>query len=236
LIYYTLGEERWKEAAAWPIPGTTQERLWFNARGTLTRRRATRPGRDRYQVDFDLTTGTDNRWATQLGGQDVVYPERSAADARMLTYTTPALDRDLEVTGQAVVTLTVVSSATDGNFFVYLEDVGPDGKSTYVTEGMLRAIHRKVSTAVPPYRTTYPYHTFGQADATPLRPGEPATLTFQLLPTSVLFRAGHRIRLAIAGADKDTFIRVPAAGDVAIAVQHGGPRGSFIDLPVVPRP
>ncbi|MGE0442135.1 MAG: CocE/NonD family hydrolase [Gemmatimonadales bacterium] len=236
LIYYTLGEERWKEAAAWPIPGTTQERLWFNAGGTLTRRRAPRPGRDRYQVDFDLTTGTDNRWATQLGGQDVVYPERSAADARMLTYTTPALDRDLEVTGQAVVTLTVVSSATDGNFFVYLEDVGPDGKSTYVTEGMLRAIHRKVSTAVPPYRTTYPYHTFGQADATPLRPGEPATLTFQLLPTSVLFRAGHRIRLAIAGADKDTFIRVPAAGDVAIAVQHGGPRGSFIDLPVVPRP
>ncbi len=151
----------------------------------------------------------------------------------MLTYTSPPLDRDLEVTGHAVVTLSVTSTATDGNFFVYLEDVAPEGTSTYVTEGMLRALHRKLSTAKPAYRTLYPFRSYQRRDGQPLVPGRPATLTFQLIPTSVLFKAGHRIRIAVAGADKETFQRLPSSGDVTIGVQRGA---SFIDLPVVPRP
>ena len=160
----------------------------------------------------------------------MIYDERSAMDRRLLTYTTTPLDRDIEVTGQGVVTLRVASTATDGNFFVYLEDVAPDGKVTYVTEGLLRALHRKLSTDAAPYRTTYPYRSYHRKDGAPLVPGETATLTFQLLPTSILFKTGHRIRIAIAGADKDTFMRLPAQGDVTITVERGG---SFIDLPEV---
>jgi len=115
--------------------------------------------------------------------------------------------------------------------------VAPDGRVTYVTEGMLRGLMRKVSTATPPYRINYPYHSFLKADGQPLVPGKVATLQFQLLPTSVLFRKGHRIRLALAGADKDTFLRIPAQGEVTWTVHRGGNAlASFIDLPVVPRP
>jgi hypothetical protein len=128
----------------------------------------------------------------------------------------------------------VASTATDGNFFVYLEDVMPDGKVIYVTEGMLRALHRKLSSTPGPYKTTYPYRTFMKKDGAPLVPGQDATLTFQLIPTSVLFKHGHRIRISIAGADKDTFLRNPAQGDVTITVHRGG--ASFIELPTVPRP
>ena len=140
---------------------------------------------------------------------------------------------DLEVTGQGVITLQAASTATDGNFIVYLEDVAPDGKVTYVTEGLLRALHRKLSTEPAPYKTTDPYRSYNRKDGMPLVPGEAATLTFQLLPTSVLFKAGHRIRVAIAGADKDTFLRLPAQGDVTITVSRGGSEPSFVDLPVV---
>ncbi len=235
LIYYTLGEDRWKKTSVWPVPGTAPQRFYLGANGQLDRTRPSSQADDRYQVDFDVTTGTKNRWYTQLGGFDVVYDERSAQDRRMLAYTSAPLSQDLEVTGQVVVTLEVTSTATDGNFFVYLEDVSPEGTSTYVTEGMLRALHRKLSTETPPYRTTYPYRSYQRKDGQRLVPGQPATLTFQLIPTSVLFKAGHRIRVAIAGADKDTFQRLPAEGDVTITVSRGGPTGSFIELPVVPR-
>ena len=40
------------------------------------------------------------------------------------------------------------------------------------TEGMLRAIHRKVSTDTPPYKQFVPYHSFKRKDAMPLIPNE----------------------------------------------------------------
>jgi len=236
LIYYTLVEDQWKKTSVWPVAGTAMRRLYLAEGNALS---ASAPnassGKDTYKVDFEVTTGKRNRWYTQLGGADVVYDERSAQDKRLLTYTGAPLERDLEVTGQAIVTLRVASTATDGNFIVYLEDVAPDGKVTYVTEGMLRALHRKVSTETPPYKILYPYHSFLKKDGAPLVPHQPATLTFQMLPTSILLRAGHRIRIAIAGADKDTFLRTPKEGDVTITVSRSKQEPSFIELPVVPR-
>ena len=235
IIYYTMVEDRWKKTTVWPIAGTRHERLYLDAGGALSRQAPARAASDRYDVDFDVTTGVRNRWYTQMGGGDVVYEERSAIDRRLLTYTSAPLERDTEVTGHPLVTLRVSSTHRDGNFIVYLEDLAPDGRVTYVTEGHLRALHRRLSADPPPYRTPYPYRSFARKDAAALVPGHPATLTFPLLPTSVLFRRGHRIRISIAGADKDSFARLPAAseGAVAITVVRGGDEPSFVDLPVV---
>ncbi len=237
LYYFTMGEDRWKRTTVWPLPGTRSERLYLAAGNALTKTAPTVAGRDTYTVDFNASAGPANRWATQAGGPPIDYGDRAEADRRLLVYTGAPLAEDLEVTGQAVITLRVTSTHTDGNFFVYLEDVAPDGRVTYLTEGELRALDRRLSHATPPYKTTYPYRTYSRGDAELLVPGEPATLTFQLMPTSVLLRANHRLRVAIAGADKGTFLRVPAMaqGDVTIAVLRGGPDGSFIELPVIPR-
>jgi hypothetical protein len=105
---------------------------------------------------------------------------------------------------------------------------------TYVTEGQLRGIHRKVSSD-PPYRVVYPYHSLRKADAAPLVPGEMTTLTFGLIPTSVVFKRGHRIRVALAGSDKDTFARVPKNQTPVWTVSRSRTSASFIELPVVPR-
>lgn len=236
LFYYTLGEEAWKVTGVWPPVGQTTMCWFLAARGRLS---ADAPsdssGSDVYEVDFDATSGLTNRWHTQDGVTKVIYPDRSEADRRLLTYTGPALDEDLEITGYPVVTLYVTSTASDGAFYVYLENVDPDGRVTYLTEGHLRALHRRISDRQPPLKLFVPHHSFLRQDAMPLVPGEVAELRFGLLPVSALVRKGHRLRIAIAGHDKDTFARIPQQGAPTIAVQRTALHSSRIDLPILPR-
>jgi putative CocE/NonD family hydrolase len=235
LVYKTIGEERWKQTSQWPLPQTEMTTWYFDADGELSAEAPDASGSDEYRVDYGHTTGTRNRWATNNGAGDVVYPDRAEADAALLTYTSAPLDEDLEVTGHPVVTLFMSSSHDDGAVFAYLEDVGPDGTVTYVGEGQLRLLHRKVSTEEPPFVTAAPYHSYKESDAMPMVPGEATEVTFGLHPTSVLFRRGHRIRIAIAGADADTFARIPEEGDPTWMVGRGGTGASRVSLPVIPR-
>ena len=153
-------------------------------------------------------------------------------DARMLTYTSAPAPRNLQITGSPVVSLYVSSTESDGAFLVYLEDVSPDGKSTYITEGGLRAIDRKISTN-PDVPQLTPYHSFAMADAMPLAPGQLAHLSFELLPTSVLIRKGHRIRVAIAGADRDNLERIPADGTPTMTIARDRVHSSYISIPFI---
>src|SRR5205814_9180354 len=134
-----------------------------------------------------------------------------------------------------LVDLLITSTDTDGAFFVYLEDVDDQGVVNYLTEGGLRAIHRKLSSDQPPLKILVPYHSFLKNDAMPLVPGQLAELKFGLQPTSVLIRKGHRLRIAIAGADKDSFARIPSAGTPTITVARNRQHGSWIELPIIER-
>ena len=72
-------------------------------------------------------------------------------------------------------------------------------------------------------------------DAMPLKPGEIAELRFGLQPISVLVKKGRQLRVAIAGHDKDTFIRLPTEGTPAISVQRNSRGLSRIELPIIKR-
>lgn len=236
LRYYTLGEEVWRETDTFPLPGTRHEAWYFQPQGGLAPQR---PGdadaSDSYTVDFSATTGTTNRWHTQFA-RPVAYSDRAAADERLLTYTSAPLPHDMEVTGCPTLTLYVASSHDDGAFFVYLEDVDPQGVVRYITEGQLRGIHRRLSSAPLPYVTSMPPRSYRRADAAPLPPGQVVELVIGLQPTSALLRRGHRLRVALAGADKDSFARIPAAGTPRWQVMRSAQQASAISLPVVPRP
>lgn len=235
LFYFTVGEERWKETDRWPVAGTTMTSWYFNENNSLSTKQPTaNSGEDRYTINFDATTGAKNRWHTQVGG-DVIYPDRAEEDKKLLTYTTASLEADMEITGHPIVSLFITSTHTDGAFFAYLEDIDENGKVTYLTEGELRALHRRVSNEQSPTKLPIPYHTFLKKDALPLKPGEVAELRFALQPISVLIKKGHRLRVAIAGHDKDTFIRIPAEGTPAIAMQRNTRALSRIELPIVKR-
>ncbi len=233
LYYYTMGAEEWGSTTVWPIQGTTAEPWYLDAGSVLSPAMPTAAsGGDLYTVDFTATTGEATRWHTALTGP-VEYAERSVEDRKLLTYTSAPLDQDLQITGYPVVTLYVSSTHTDGAFFVYLEYIDESDRVKYVTEGQLRALHRKVSDETPPYELLIPHHSFEESDGEPMVPGEVTEMTFGLLPTSILLRAGYRLRVAIAGADDGLFARIPATGDPVITVERNAVYASKIELPVV---
>jgi putative CocE/NonD family hydrolase len=232
--YYTMVEGRWKAAQSWPPPAKTV-RYYLAQNGALTDERPdTREASDRYVVDYTHGTGDRSRWNSLMGFR-VDYPDRAKADEKLLVYESAPLTRDVEVTGHPVVTLYVRSTANDGVFIVYLEDVDEKGRVTYVTEGLLRGLHRKLSHQPPPYAMVVPYRTFERADGRPLVPGEVAELMFDLLPTSYLFKRGHSIRVALAGADRDHFALIPSEEPPTWKVLRDAAHPSHVALPVAPR-
>jgi putative CocE/NonD family hydrolase len=233
--YFTMGEEAWKTCAKWP-PEARMTPLFLAGGGRLTPVEPTAPiggipERDTYRVDYTATTGHLSRWKSGIG-MPIDYSDRKRQDEKLLAYDTAPLERDTEVTGHPVVTLHLAADATDAHVFVYLEEVTPSGEVRYVTEGCLRALHRKLSSAVPPHAMVTPYRTFLAADAMPLVPGEVAELIFDLLPTSYLFRRGCSIRLAIAGADHD-HVRAPREAPSTFHLHRDAVHPSHLALPIV---
>jgi putative CocE/NonD family hydrolase len=232
--YYTLGSGRWNVTDEWPPAGFTPRKWYFDADSNLSAGLPqNREGADSYTIDYEATTGRRNRWFTNGGAGDVVYLDRAEEDKKLLTYTSPPMEQGVEITGHPIVTLYVASTHEDGAFFVYLEDVSPDGRVTYITEGQLRGVVRKITDEKPLYTKFGPHRTERRADAMPLIPGEIAELKFDLWATSVLIKKGHRIRVAIAGADKDSFLRYPRDGGVPIInVSRNSEYPSHIVLPI----
>jgi putative CocE/NonD family hydrolase len=234
--YYVLGAEQWRTAQIWPVPSIPW-RLQLGGGRTLQEQRdsSVSEASDRYDVDFTAGTGRDTRWNTLMGrGLRTPYTDRARRDSALLVYETAPLAEGREVTGHPAVDLHLRSNSTDGAVFVYLEDVAPDGRVTMVTEGQLRLLHRRASSEPSPYWIPGPYRTFKKKDAEPMTPGEAIHFTMELLPTSWCFGAGHRVRVAIAGADRDHFARIPAdtSMKVSLEILRGAKSPSAISLPV----
>lgn len=230
--YFTIGEEAWKTSPTWPPPTAVDQQWFLSTNGRLQPNAAKGSGVDEYRVDQNLGSGRRSRWDSLLGLLPPVgYGHRAALGRRMLVYRSLPLTAPLEVTGHPMVRLFLTSDTRDAHVFVYLEDEQPDGHVEYVTEGQLRAMHRKLTDDEPPYPPTGCHRSFTRAHLEPLEPGETALLTFDLLPTSWRFARGHRIRLAIAGADRDHF--EPLAETPTLALRHGAAHPSAVTFPVI---
>jgi uncharacterized protein len=227
---FAMRAEEWRAAPSWP-PVEAKRRFFLGARSTLADERAA-PGHDSYRVDFSRGTGTHTRYE-RLAAIDTrdYYTDWHGRDDAMLCYTSPPLDQDASVSGHPVITLFLSSDQPDAAIHVYLEEVEADGTCRYVTEGMLRALHRKEMPCPSHHRTTWPFRNYARADAAPLVPRKPALLRFALLPTSWVFRRGSRLRVALAGADIDHFGQVPHGRPPRLAVHRGGDTASMIELP-----
>ena len=228
--YFTMHDEAWRAASSWPPIAET--RTFFLADGHALAAHAPSPGADLHHVDLAAGTGTNTRHE-RLAAVDTreYYPDWQGRDERMLRYTSPPLARDVEVSGHPVVTLWVECSEGDAAVFAYLSEVEADGRVRYVTEGVLRALHRKEAPCPPRERRTWPYHAFTRADAAPMPKGRAECLRFGLLPTSWLFKAGSRLRLAIAGADADHYVQVPHGRPPRLRILRGGGSASMLELP-----
>lgn len=231
--YYNFGEETFKESDSWPPSGQQRVKYFLDNNGTLSTSTPTRSeGSDQYVVNFEVTTGKNNRWSTQMGQPVLNLHNRNPVDSLMLTYTTEPLTQDLQITGTPFVSLSISSTHEEGALFVYLEEVDERGRSRYITEGGLLLQHRKLSQH--DMFEDVPYHSFYESDASPMPIDQIEEISFKLWPTSILVQKGHAIRVAVAGADKDTFDRVPAQGTPTFSIYRNKTNLSFIDLPVIP--
>ena len=124
-----------------------------------------------------------------------------------LTFLTPPLEAETEITGPIAARLWVSSSTADADLFLVLRVFAPDLREvtfigaidphTPIAQGWLRASHRKLDPGLSlPYR---PYHSHDEAQ--PLVPGEPVALDVEIWPTSIVVPAGHRIGLSVRGRD-----------------------------------
>ncbi|MEX2715773.1 MAG: CocE/NonD family hydrolase [Candidatus Sigynarchaeota archaeon] len=233
IYYYTLVEEKWKKTRTWP-PDNCEMQTWYFSKD---RQLVTAPpdddsGEDEYAVDFSATTGKYNRWGSGMGYR-IMYPNRAKQDKKLLTYTSQPLAQDMEITGNAIVTIHLSSTHDDGIVIAYLEDVAENGRVTYITEGLLRLIHRKLAKGDLPYKSLVQCHTYLRKDGIPMTRGEITEITFGMLATSVLVRKGHCIRIAIAGADKDSFARIPETGEPKLVISRNTSHPSSVQLPVI---
>ena len=92
----------------------------------------------------------------------------------------------------------------DTDWIVKVAEVTPDGTSTLITSGFLRASHRELDAS----RTTttdvglldpFPLHT--EESLSPPTPGEVLGYDIEVWPTGKRFRAGNQLRIALYSAD-----------------------------------
>ena len=124
-----------------------------------------------------------------------------------VTFVTPPMKTETEITGPVAAKLFVSSSTTDTDLFLVLRVFSADMKEivfqgaidphTPIAQGWLRASHRKLDAKLStPYR---PYHTHDEKQ--PLTPGTPVELDIELWPTSIAVPAGYRVALTVRGKD-----------------------------------
>jgi uncharacterized protein len=142
-------------------------------------------------------------------------PEQPKAEAALpyqttgdgLTFLTPPMTQELEITGPVAAKLFVSSDTTDADLFLVLRVFDPAGKEvifigsndprTPVGLGWLRASHRKLDAKrTLPYR---PWHTHDEE--WPLTPNEPVELDIEIWPTCIVVPPGYCVGLTVRGKD-----------------------------------
>jgi len=124
-----------------------------------------------------------------------------------VTFLTPPLEKETEITGPSAAKLFVSSETEDADLFLVLRVFTPDMKevvfkgaldpNTPIGGGWLRASHRKLD---PELTKEYrPYHTHDEKQ--PLKPGEIYELDVEIWPTCLVVPAGYRIGLSVRGRD-----------------------------------
>jgi len=127
----------------------------------------------------------------------------------------------------------VRTDQTDGLVIAYLEDVAPDGRVTYLTEGELRLLHRKTE-GRPCDPAPGTKRSFARPDGAPVEPGALMTIELPFLETAALIRSGHRLRLSLAGADQANFPTLTGDKLAHWSLAYGGDTGSKLTLPFKP--
>ncbi len=181
--YFLPGTDEWRTAESWPPAQAAHRELALRADGTLAHDEGTPGGRDFMVLGSGLS---------RVKPSPIDPPS-------MLTWDSAPLGEDLDVVGEFELRLVAAATAIDVAWMATLQDVGPDGDAIDVTAGWLRGSLREVDEAAS--RPGAPALPCRNPQAIPL--GEEVVYRIPLVPNARRFKAGHRIRLVLAGDDQD---------------------------------
>jgi putative CocE/NonD family hydrolase len=198
VLIYVMGDNKWRYEKEWPLARAKYTNYYFHSQksdtidslndGSLSARlpgEAPRMDSFRYDPNDPIPT---------LGGHTIFWPngpcDHRTVDVRSLTYTSEVLTEDLEVTGPVKCVLYGMSTAVDTDWCVRLSDVYPDGRSINIIDGILRARYR---------------NSFTKPEL--MEPGRIYKFEIDLWATSNVFKAGHRLRVAVQSSNFPQYTR-----------------------------
>jgi predicted acyl esterase len=196
---WVAGENRWRQADAWPLRETQWTPLYLHGWGRLRSQPFTPGARDGLpEPDAFLQ-----------------MPPTQTDEIQRLRYLTEPLAEDMLVIGPMSLTLHAAIDAEDSNWIVILKDVGPDNSvrsaregemqlpmnlpEREITRGWLKASCR----ALDPERSRpgKPWHRLTREARQPVIPGEVNEYVIELMASANMFRRGHRICVEITSLD-----------------------------------
>ena len=235
---FVMGANEWRDEDSWPLPRAKAVKYFLHSAkaanglhgdGALSNEAPVGESADQFVYDpanpVPTTGGPLCCDGTHLPGGP---KDQRAVEARddVLIYSTPALERDTEVTGHILLELWAKSSAVDTDFTAKLVDVWPNGFAQNLTEGIVRGRYRD-----------------SQEKPELLNPGQPYKLAVDLWSTSNVFKKGHKIRLEISSSNFPRFDRNMNTGEsgqfatrsitATNTVLHDTEHASVLLLPVV---
>lgn len=182
---FVMGRNEWRSEPQWP-PADAHEVTWFlHGDGGLSQRSPDTdvlPVTYTYDLSDPVPTVGGNTFITSEFPAGPIDQQRIESRSDVLTFTSEVLEEDLEIGGRVQAYLHASGSAPTMDWVVRLCDVHPDGRSFNVCDGVLRV-----------HGTPGPHHV-------------------DLWSTSMVFLAGHRIRVDIANSSFPRWDRA-AAGD-----------------------
>lgn len=232
--YYSLGDNTWRSSQKWPPEYAEPVRMFLNS--PKSAKSSMGDGILSFEQQQEVTAShyifdpyNPFPYLIDVSENECAVPEDYSKDelrSDVLIYTSDELSEELAIAGDVFAEIYTSSSCTDTDWVVRLTDVGLDGTSMKLADGIIRARYR---------------NSFEKPEL--LIPGKIEKYTIRITRIAHTFKKGHKIRLQItSGADNLCFANSNTGGCESFgvtlikaeqSVYHGGEYGSCIIMPVL---
>ncbi|KXX60341.1 X-Pro dipeptidyl-peptidase [Rhodococcus sp. LB1] len=216
---FVMGVNQWRDEKDWPLERRIDTAMYLGQHEDLSFDAPT--GDESYsQYTYDPADPTPTTGGAQILASEFTRgpKDQSSVEGRadVLVFSTPPLERDLEVTGRVRATLFASTDGPSTDWVVRLCDVDERGVSRNIVDGIVRATTEA-----------------GRVDE----------YDIDLWSTSIVFKAGHQIRVQVTSSNFPRWDRNLNTGEGVRATEmrqarqkiyHDAERRSHIVLPVIP--
>ena len=189
--YYTVGENKWSTAIAWPPKNVKKQKLYLHSKGKATNPEdggtvsIVPPGKEKADhYVFDPINPTP--FLVDMSTNEMSPPadyQKVERRKDTLVYTSEVLQEDFKISGDISAVIYASTNCRDTDWLIRLTDVFPDGQSIRLVDGLVKARFQK-----------------SVEKEELITPGKVYKYRIPMTWASHKFLKGHRLRVSIASA------------------------------------